>query len=113
MVVALLLVVPARASIALGWELVATGAFTGAVALVIDHRAGKSEYEPGWWPVLAGARNGYRHTRRSGQYLGAAGRDHALTGASRPRDQPSPSFSAAIRVPATRLVIFWNATSRA
>jgi hypothetical protein len=48
MIVALLLVVPGQARIALSWELIATGVFTGAVALVIDHRAGKSEYEPGW-----------------------------------------------------------------
>jgi hypothetical protein len=48
MIVALLLVVPGQARMALSWELMATGAFTGAVALVIDHRAGKSEYEPGW-----------------------------------------------------------------
>ena len=27
--------------------------------------------------------------------------------------QPTPSFSAAIRAPSTRLWIFWNATSRA
>jgi hypothetical protein len=28
-------------------------------------------------------------------------------------DQPTPSFSAAMRVPSTRFLIFWNATSRA
>jgi hypothetical protein len=48
MIVALLLVVPGQARIALGWELIATAVFTGAVALLIDHRAGKSEFEPGW-----------------------------------------------------------------
>jgi modulator of FtsH protease len=48
MITALLLVVPAQSSPALGWELIATGVVIGAVALIIDHQAGGSEYEPGW-----------------------------------------------------------------
>jgi hypothetical protein len=48
MVAALLLVVPAQARTALGGELIATGVFAGAMALVIDHRAGRSPAEPSW-----------------------------------------------------------------
>ena len=48
MMTALLLVVPAQARAALGGELIATGAFAWATAMVIDHRAGRSEYEPAW-----------------------------------------------------------------
>jgi hypothetical protein len=46
MIVALLLVVPAQARGGLGGELIATGVFAWATAVVIDHRAGRSEYEP-------------------------------------------------------------------
>jgi hypothetical protein len=48
MIVALLLVVPAQARGALGGELIATGVFAWATAVIIDHRAGHSEYEPTW-----------------------------------------------------------------
>jgi hypothetical protein len=48
MIVALLLVVPAQARGALGGELIATGVFAWATAVVIDYRAGRSEYEPAW-----------------------------------------------------------------
>ena len=42
MIVALLLVVPAQARGALGVELIATGIFAWATAVVIDHRAGRT-----------------------------------------------------------------------
>jgi modulator of FtsH protease len=48
LIFALLLVVPAQAAAALGAELIATGVLAGAMALVIDYRSGRSEYEPGW-----------------------------------------------------------------
>ena len=48
MIVALLLVVPAQARGGLGGELIATAVFAWATAGVIDHRAGRSEYEPAW-----------------------------------------------------------------
>lgn len=48
LVATLLLVVPAQATAALGWELIATGAVVWTVALVIDRRAGRSPEEPGW-----------------------------------------------------------------
>jgi hypothetical protein len=48
MVAALLLVVPAQARTALGGELIATGVFAWATALIIDHRAGRSPEEPSW-----------------------------------------------------------------
>jgi hypothetical protein len=48
LIFSLLLVVPLQARATLGWELVATAIVTGGSALVIDHRAGASEYEPHW-----------------------------------------------------------------
>jgi hypothetical protein len=48
LVFALLLVVPAQATAALAWELIATAVITWASAQAVDHRAGRSEYEPAW-----------------------------------------------------------------
>jgi modulator of FtsH protease len=48
LVASLLLVVPEQARAVLGGELVATGAVGGASALIIGHRAGRSQYEPRW-----------------------------------------------------------------
>ena len=48
LIFALLLVVPDQARAALGGELIATGVFAWATAVVIDYRAGRSEYEPAW-----------------------------------------------------------------
>ena len=48
----LLLVVPAQAAAALGGELIATAVITWVSAQIVDHRAGRSEYEPVWsWLV--------------------------------------------------------------
>ena len=52
LIFALLLVVPAQAAAALGGELIATGVLAGGMALVIDCRSGRSEYEPGWSRAL-------------------------------------------------------------
>jgi hypothetical protein len=45
---ALLLVVPAQATAALGWELIATALVVWTIAMVIDRRAGRSPEEPSW-----------------------------------------------------------------
>ncbi len=46
---ALLLVLPDQSRAALGSELIATGVFAAATALVVDYRTG-----PAWWPRAAG-----------------------------------------------------------
>lgn len=48
LIFALLLVVPDQARAALGGELIGTGVVALAMALVIDHRAGRSPAEPRW-----------------------------------------------------------------
>jgi hypothetical protein len=52
LIFSLLLVVPAQARAALGGELIAIGVVGWTTAMVIDRRAGRSEYEPSWSRLL-------------------------------------------------------------